>query len=87
MVILYIHTTVQLYVQSMITNKGSGNKTLAELKTPSSFFTVTAASLQTAAARFTVKQTASPTQETPGRFVGKGLFTFGQKNSTLCEVK
>lgn len=37
-VILYIHTAVQLYVQSMTTNKGSGNKTLAKLKTPFSFF-------------------------------------------------
>lgn len=68
-VVLCIYTTLQLYVQSVITNKGSENKTLAEMKTPFSFFfffTVTAASLQTAVARFTVRQTTTLTQETLG---------------------
>lgn len=70
-----------LYVQSVITNKGSENKTSAELKTPFRFFlTVTAVSLQATVARFTVRQTTTLTQETLGEILwGKVCLPLSRK--------
>lgn len=68
-------------------NKGNENKTLAELKSSKGFF-FTAASLQNCCGQIYSKADHfTDPGNTTGEIVVKGLFTFGQKNSKLCEVK
>lgn len=85
MVILCFHT-VQLYVQSMMPCKGSENKPLAEPNTSSSLF-YCCFRTNCCGQIYSKADHVSDPGNTAGDFMEKGLFTFGQKNSTLREVK
>lgn len=77
---------VELCVLSMLPSKGNENKPLAELKIPSSLFYCCFPTNCCGQIYSNADHVADP-GNTAGDFMEKGLFTFGQKNPALHEVR